>query len=890
MALGESHPPAPRRPQIPDYELLRLIGSGSYGDVWLARGVTGILRAVKVVWRERFDNDAPFEREFRGLKEFAAISLQTAGQMALLHVGRNEAAGFFYYVMELADDATGAHVVDPATYVPLTMSEWRARRGRIPAGEVTAAGAELAEALAALHAHGLVHRDIKPSNAILVKGRAKLADIGLVTPAHDARTFIGTSGYVPPEGPGAPAADVFALGRMLYELATGLDREEFPRLPPELAQWADRAELMELNEVLLRAGAARADARYPDARALAADLNALQNGRSLRARRNRRWMLGLGAVAAVVAAGLFLDSRRDAPPAGAPRGAPVDPRVIAVLPFENLVEEADERFLAEGLAEEVRMALGRIEAFRVIGRTSVLPYADPRARRLPEIARTLGVGAVIEGTVQPVENRIRVAVRLTEPGSGRQLWAESYERAIDDVFTVQTGIAAEVARALHATLTPRERARMEELPTRNALAYSLYVRAKLRRSELDATHGESALAAWDEVVRMLEEAVTADPGFAAAYALLSRIHASIYFFSSLDASPTRKERARQALGAAARLAPDAPETWFARGRFAYACERDFPEASRLFERAAMEMPNDGELLFNRGIVARRLGRLDEAAGLLTQALEVNPLDLGTAATLLQTLNMTGRYAQAVEVGERYTGTTVLHAEIAQLTSYSRFQIDGDAARYLEIRGKAPLRGSDPHGLVRAWFGAVLGGDYEAAARIVADPRFPNIPALDGVVPEPPALNRAYAARLLGRDAEAAVHAREAVSFYEQGNWTPQQQWVIKVKLMEAAAYGGQIAEAKRLAAEVRESLTGADQLNERNIRALLWRVYAEIGENDLALEILAEMKRDGAAISAHFARIDPAWRKVANDPRFEALLPLPPTSKMQRPLGVAGER
>ena len=234
-------------PSIPDYELLRLIGRGSYGDVWLARGITGIFRAVKIVWRDRFEDELPFEREFKGLKEFAAISLSQAHQLALLHVGRNDAAGFFYYVMELADDAAAVRVIDPARYVPLTLKELRARRGRLPVAECVAHGVALARGLAGLHARGLVHRDIKPSNIVLVEGQAKLADIGLVASVSDASTYVGTAGFVPPEGPGAPAADVFAFGKVLYELSTGLDRTDFPRLPADLGTRADVRSLLELD-------------------------------------------------------------------------------------------------------------------------------------------------------------------------------------------------------------------------------------------------------------------------------------------------------------------------------------------------------------------------------------------------------------------------------------------------------------------------------------------------------------------------------------------------------------------------------------------------------------------------------------------------------------------
>jgi WD40 repeat protein len=291
--------PAP--PVIPDYELLRLVGRGSYGDVWLARGITGLYRAVKIVWRDRFDDLLPYEREFKGLREFAAISFTEARQLALLHVGRNDTAGFFYYVMELADDAATGSAIDPAGYVPHTLKAVRARRGRVPAPQVIALGADLARALAGLHAHGLVHRDIKPSNVIFVGGAPKLADIGLVTATISAQTFVGTEGFVPPEGPGTPAADVFSLGKLLYEISTGLDRHDYPRLPADLDRLPDSKPMLELNEILIRACDPAPGKRYPDAAALLDDLLLLQAGHSIRrVRATERTLMRAGRIGALL--------------------------------------------------------------------------------------------------------------------------------------------------------------------------------------------------------------------------------------------------------------------------------------------------------------------------------------------------------------------------------------------------------------------------------------------------------------------------------------------------------------------------------------------------------------------------------------------------------------
>jgi serine/threonine protein kinase len=288
-------------PRIPDYELIRIIDRGSYGDVWLARGVTGLFRAVKIVRRERFREARPYEREFAGLREFAAIS-HGGRQLALLHVGHGDGGNFFYYVMELADDATRGRHIDPANYVPRTLKATDRESGRLPVSEVLVLAVELTRALAELHAHGLVHRDIKPSNVIFVAGRPKLADIGLVTATTHADTFVGTEGFVAPEGPGTVRADLYSLGKLLYELATGLDRHEYPRLPANLDELPDRKVLLEMNEVLILACEPDPAKRYADADALLADLLRLEAGGSVRRRRRtQRSLLQACRIAAVLA-------------------------------------------------------------------------------------------------------------------------------------------------------------------------------------------------------------------------------------------------------------------------------------------------------------------------------------------------------------------------------------------------------------------------------------------------------------------------------------------------------------------------------------------------------------------------------------------------------------
>ena len=291
-------------PQIPDYDLLRRIGEGAYGEVWLARGLTGIFRAVKIVWRDRFEDDEPFEREFHGVKESMTV-LQEPGQLGLHHVGQGENERFFYYVMDLADDTSSGQTIDPARYVPLTLKEMKRTRSRLPVGECVKIGAGIAKSLAALHARGLVHRDVKPSNIVIVNGAPKLADVGLVSSSETARTLVGTQGYLPPEGPGTPAADVYALGKVLYELATGFDRDEFPRLPEDPGDKAEQRAFFQLNKVILNACEPQVDKRYRNAGEMVEDFETLVAGRVIRRVTKWTWTAAIALVMATKSSTLW---------------------------------------------------------------------------------------------------------------------------------------------------------------------------------------------------------------------------------------------------------------------------------------------------------------------------------------------------------------------------------------------------------------------------------------------------------------------------------------------------------------------------------------------------------------------------------------------------------
>jgi tRNA A-37 threonylcarbamoyl transferase component Bud32 len=259
-------------PAVPDHQLLQCVGRGAYGEVWLALNVMGRYRAAKIIYQKNFKEPRPYEREFEGIRRFEPISRNHPGLVQILHVGRDDAAGYYYYLMEAADDGERGQEIVPDSYSPKTLAKVIHQHRQLAVAECLRLAESLTLALDYLHRQGLIHRDIKPSNIIFVNGEPKLADIGLVTSIGKDRSFVGTAGYFPPEGPGTPAADLYSLGKVLYELTTGLELTRFPELPTSFNEREHARELSELNNVILKACEVNPRRRYQSAREMHLDL------------------------------------------------------------------------------------------------------------------------------------------------------------------------------------------------------------------------------------------------------------------------------------------------------------------------------------------------------------------------------------------------------------------------------------------------------------------------------------------------------------------------------------------------------------------------------------------------------------------------------------------
>ncbi len=416
-------------PVIPDHEMVRCIGLGSYGEVWLARNAVGTWRAVKVVYRQNFKDARPYEREFAGIQSYEPISRSNEGLIDVLQIGRNDAEGYFYYVMELADaaeqqseetpgqdtrgnarQADEPGTIDPDQYVPKTLSRVIQQRGRLSCEECLTLGLTLNLALGHLHRHGLIHRDVKPSNIIFVNGVPKLTDIGLVTDLAGAESFVGTEGFIPPEGPNSPQADLYALGKVLYEASMGKDRNEFPEPLTGLGLDAESRMLMELNAVLVRACAPDPKQRYQRAEEMNADLALLHNGESVRDKHALEHRLKVMTRIGVVTMAII---------------------VLGVVPYYLIIREARhataEAAKSREVAQFLKDMLKGAEPSVALGRDTVMlrEILDQTAKRVgrdlkgqpeveAELRSTLGQVYMELGQYESAESMFRPALEIRQ--------------------------------------------------------------------------------------------------------------------------------------------------------------------------------------------------------------------------------------------------------------------------------------------------------------------------------------------------------------------------------------------------------------------------------------------------------------------------------------------
>jgi TolB-like protein len=825
------------------------------------------------------------------LTEFAAISLRASNQLALLHVGQNQEAGFFYYVMELADDIETGREIDIDHYTPCTLSALQRKKGRLATGEAVSIALELARGLTSLHSHGLVHRDIKPANIIFVGGTPKLADIGLVANAQPGQSMIGTEGFIPPEGPGTAAADVYSAGKVLYELNTGLDRKSFPILPTETKDAINHRQFLDLNEIVLRACAPNPSRRYRNADELLRDLSSLHANRGLLLKRVSRWLspvllklLVALTVVAIAAAGAWLWPKISPRPAHLADGA-TNSRSIAVLPFENLSADPAFQSFVDGMHEDVILGLAKVRELRVISRTSVVGYKQ-QPRKLRQIAADLGVTNILEGAVQRQgsqagqgqDSKVRISVRLVDARTDSTIWSTSYDKNLTDTFNLQTLLSEQIAEALQTKLTASERRLIaRRTTTQDPEAHRIYLEG-FRLNQQLGYYGRKD--EYERVIELFKAAIAQDPDFAEAYVQLSLAHSSLYRFSYGDPSPKQLAEAADAAMQAARMAPAMPEIRLARGVINYLGDRDWQNALREFRAAEAELPNDELLQWWVGNTLRRLGRWDEAVRYFLSSSSLNPRPLAPAGgiTAVQTLRYLRRFVQARDLAkaqlQRFPYNRVLQTEFAKC----QFEVDGDRTGFISyMETRAPgihpnsQRPSESVLLTRQYECAYLRADWDAAERIFSDKAFQGMSENPSYINTPAALYRALVAYLTNKPEEIRINAARTLLEYE-GNWNSRQTPWVRMGRARAFALLGQATDALREASTAWAAVENTDAQDAAIMLQRVGEVHIILGRADDAFKALRRMMAQPTDLGPEALRLDPLWRRLATDRRFEEIL------------------
>jgi len=650
------------------------LGRGAMGvtyratDTSLQRKVA--LKIIKMDIAQRsVDARERFVREAR-----AAAALRHEHIATVYHFGMRLETGQYFYAMELIEGET--------------LEERVRRAGPLDARTTVKVAQQVTSALAAAEKHGLVHRDLKPANLMLVppedsetvasdqtridrigKGTSgnggipnvKIIDFGLAKAFHTATDpkslthdrFVGTPAFASPEQFEHSAldvrSDIYSLGETLWFALTG--KTPFGGHTLSEIHRAQKSNVLPAGQLkaahvpyrlrsLLGSMLAFEPASRPGTHELAARLQ----GCSPEARSRRRTRAAF-AVAAVVVFGMSTLFVAQRPRVENPASTVAPEKSIAVLPFENLSANPDNVYFADGVQDEILTRLASVADLKVISRTSVMQYKSGAARDLRKIGQELGVARVVEGTVQRAGNRVRVNAQLIDVSTNRGLWGQSYDRDLADVFAIQSEIASSIAQQLQASLSPREKAAIEQIPTNDITAFELYARAK------DVLAGRNAKASLLAAADLLNQAVTRDPSFFKAYCLLATTHDRVYFFGD-DHTPARLASAEAAIEAAFRLRPNAGEAHLARAQNLYRGYLDYDGALAELEIAAKTLPNDAGVFELKGYIQRRQGKQEEAVRSLERAIDLDPRNSFTLQQIALSYRHLRRFAEEKSVLDR----------------------------------------------------------------------------------------------------------------------------------------------------------------------------------------------------------------------------------------------
>ena len=548
---------------------------------------------------------------------------------------------------------------------------------------------------------------------------------------------------------------------------------------------------------------------------------------------------------------------------------PVIPeKSIAVLPFDNLSDDSGHAYFTVGIQEDIQASLAKVADLKVTSHASTALYRGPN-KNIREIGRSLRVAHVLEGSVQKTQGHVRVYARLTDTRTGRQLWAEQYDRALDDLFAIQNEITRSIVEQMKAALSPQEQALMREKPTKDMVAYDLYLQA--REIERNSFNGMGETTR--EIV-LLDEATRRDPAFVAALCLLTRAHLDLYWLN-LDHTAIRLELARKALDTAAQAKPDAGEVHLARAILHYWGSRDYRRALEELAIARGQLPNDPEVLqFTVGI-EKREGHWEEARRVCEQAIALDPLNPSNFRDFARSIYVSMRlYAEAGKLLDTVLNWKPndfgLQRERARIDVASK----ADLSRLQSVVSGESARTADPNLVAAARLELALRRrDYPAAERALADYRLEDFNAGGFITPRQwyeGVVARSREDREAAQNAFTLAHERVAAAVRHR----PEDAKALII-LAEIDAALGHKQDAIKGGLRAMELLpVSKDAADGPTILGAMASVYAQLGETKAALDLLESCAAMPNGPDYGSLKLDQEWDPLRSNPRFDKILAL----------------
>ena len=867
-----------------DYELLEVIGRGGQGVVYRARQKSlNRTVALKVIGLGHWATEAHLKR-FR-LEAEAAASLEHPCIVPIHEVGERD--GSCYFSMKFIEGGQLDAVV---------------KREPMPIRQAVELIAKVARTVHYAHEHGILHRDIKPGNILLdQKGEPHLTDFGLArlieTESTVTRTLevLGTPSYMAPEqavGDNeavSSVTDVYGLGAVLYQLLTGqppfaggttyetikllLDTE--PRKPRLLNPKMDR----DLSTICLKCLEKDPKRRYSSALALAEDLERWLKHEPILAHRTgvfargRKWvrrnptsaLLAASLVALAAAAGWIIWKTEFIPDkVGITTG-------IAVLPFENLSDEKEHAFFADGVQDDILIKLAKVADLKVIGRTSVMQYRGKQDVR--QIGDALRVSHVLEGTVRRSGGKVHVNAQLVDTRTDAGIWAEEYDRDLNDVFAIETDVAQSIANRLRAKVSPHEKAAMQERPTQDLVAYDLYVQAASLIDKAGYEEGKEQEKDYSQAIELLNQAIARDPAFLLAYCKLAEANDELYF-NGFDHTPSRLELAKSAINSAFRLKPDSGEAHLALAAHFYHGYFDYDRARDELAIAVHALPNNARIFEWSGYIDRRQSRWNDAVRDFERAMELDPRNVKILTGAAVTYELLRDYKHLKAVCDRLIAVEPNNIDHRTRRAGIDFQERADT-RPLHAFDKSLA--DDPKNRPVGFHLALYERNTVAAEHALAARGSQGEDTFDPRGIGGTRFSRAYLKGLVARmkgDAVATQVAFTAARAQQEAavRARPNEGPVLCVLGLIDAGLGRKeeaLREGRRaleLAPMAKDSLDGADVLYFYAV------ICAWTGERDLAVEQLETLAKIPAGVTYGDIRLSPNWDPLRGDPRFEKIV------------------